>query len=283
MPFSRIRITERLVTVTEDSKYCKARHRYRGSEPKEGSSQLPRIRTAGRFVPDIKDWDHGRGRHRQRQFEPHKGLYTTTEDSIDRKLVTILKDSNHGKGCHKHREFEPQRKTGHKYWGVEPNEGFVANTEDSNHRKALRDIRSELIQNSSPPQYQNFSRRNWSYGLVCSFLPLIFPKEYQICMITSGGSRISPGGRQLPGGGGGANIRFCQFFPKNCMKSKEFGHPGGGHAPLAPPLNLPLITCCRLGVHGWDPAVLIKGLTQNDRLTLWHPPVKIGNNKTCRD
>ena len=33
-----------------------------------------------------------------------------------------------------------------------------------------------------------------------------------------------PGG----GGGGGANIRFCQNFPKNCMKLKEFGRPGGG-------------------------------------------------------
>ena len=26
---------------------------------------------------------------------------------------------------------------------------------------------------------------------------------------------------------GGANIRFCQKFPKNCMKLKEFGPPGG--------------------------------------------------------
>ena len=31
---------------------------------------------------------------------------------------------------------------------------------------------------------------------------------------------------------GGANTRFCQNFPKNCMKLKEFG-PGGGA--LAPP------------------------------------------------
>ena len=34
-------------------------------------------------------------------------------------------------------------------------------------------------------------------------------------IIYSGGSRISPrSGRQLSGGGGHANIRFCQFFPK---------------------------------------------------------------------
>ena len=31
---------------------------------------------------------------------------------------------------------------------------------------------------------------------------------------------------------GGANIRFCQNFPKNCMKLKEFGPPGG--VPRAP-------------------------------------------------
>ena len=33
-----------------------------------------------------------------------------------------------------------------------------------------------------------------------------------IITIISGGSRISPGGRQLPGGG--TNTRFCQIFPK---------------------------------------------------------------------
>ena len=35
---------------------------------------------------------------------------------------------------------------------------------------------------------------------------------------------------------GGANIRFCQIFPKNCMKFKEFGCPGG-RASLASPLR----------------------------------------------
>ena len=39
----------------------------------------------------------------------------------------------------------------------------------------------------------------------------VFVHKYNV--ITSGGSRISPRrGRQLPGGG--ANIRFCQNFPK---------------------------------------------------------------------
>ena len=33
------------------------------------------------------------------------------------------------------------------------------------------------------------------------------------------------GGANSPGGG--ANIRFCQKFPKICMKLKEFGPPGG--------------------------------------------------------
>ena len=49
------------------------------------------------------------------------------------------------------------------------------------------------------------------------------------------------GGRQLPGGGRQHTI--LPNFPKNCMKSKEFGHPGGGRVPLAPPppLNPPLV------------------------------------------
>ena len=42
----------------------------------------------------------------------------------------------------------------------------------------------------------------------------------------------SPGGRQhtnLPN------------FPKNCMKLKEFGPPGGARIPRAPPLDPPLV------------------------------------------
>ena len=42
------------------------------------------------------------------------------------------------------------------------------------------------------------------------------------------------GGRQLPRGGRQHTI--LPNFPKNCMKSKEFGRPGGGGArPLRPP------------------------------------------------
>ena len=41
----------------------------------------------------------------------------------------------------------------------------------------------------------------------------------------SGGSRISPRrGRQLPGG---HQHTILPNFPKNCMKLKEFGPPGG--------------------------------------------------------
>ena len=49
--------------------------------------------------------------------------------------------------------------------------------------------------------------------------------------LSSGGSRISPRrGRQLPRGG--ANIRFCQIFPKTAWNWKNLG-PGGG-VPCAP-------------------------------------------------
>ena len=52
----------------------------------------------------------------------------------------------------------------------------------------------------------------------------------------------------FPRGGGansrgeGGNIRFCQNFPKNCMKLKEFGPSGGGgRVSLATPLDPPLV------------------------------------------
>ena len=64
-----------------------------------------------------------------------------------------------------------------------------------------------------------------------SFNLLICCQQLQV----SGGSRISPRrGRQLPGGGG-ANIRFCQIFLKNCMKLKEFGPPWAGTRDTCPP------------------------------------------------
>ena len=47
----------------------------------------------------------------------------------------------------------------------------------------------------------------------------------------SAGSRISLR-RETPQGG--TNIQFCQIFPKNCIKLKEFGPPGGACVPHAP-------------------------------------------------
>ena len=59
----------------------------------------------------------------------------------------------------------------------------------------------------------------------------------------SGGSRISPRrGRQLPRGG--LQHIIWPNFPKNCMKLKEFGPPGGGGGArpkfyyVDPPLNV---------------------------------------------
>ena len=56
----------------------------------------------------------------------------------------------------------------------------------------------------------------------------------------SGGSRISPRwGCQLSRGH--ANIRFCQIFPKNYLKLKEFGPRGARppRPPFDPPLQIP--------------------------------------------
>ena len=47
----------------------------------------------------------------------------------------------------------------------------------------------------------------------------------------SGGSRIFPRGGCEPSRGG----MNTPNFPENCMKSKEFGRPGGGVRPSRPP------------------------------------------------
>ena len=55
---------------------------------------------------------------------------------------------------------------------------------------------------------------------------------------TSGGSRIFPRGGCEPSRGG----MNTPNFPENCMKSKEFGCPGGGVRPSHPPLDPPMNT-----------------------------------------
>ena len=54
---------------------------------------------------------------------------------------------------------------------------------------------------------------------------------YKITTITSGGSRIFPGG-----GAPTPKIAIIfHIFAENCMKMKEFGPPGGARVPGAPP------------------------------------------------
>ena len=55
--------------------------------------------------------------------------------------------------------------------------------------------------------------------------------------VFSGGSRIFPRGGVNPPGGGVNTPNF----PENCMKSKEFGRPGGGVRPSRPPLDPPMV------------------------------------------
>ena len=76
----------------------------------------------------------------------------------------------------------------------------------------------------------------------CNFISLI-PKDkfwtWRINFLTiiSGGSRIFPRGGREPSRGGVNTPNF----PENCMKSKEFGRPGGGVRPSRPPLDPPMI------------------------------------------
>ena len=72
----------------------------------------------------------------------------------------------------------------------------------------------------------------------------------------SGGSRIFPRGGREPSRGGVNTPNF----PENCMKSKEFGRPGGACVPHAPPRSAnagglhPGESACREGLHLWDSA-----------------------------
>ena len=64
---------------------------------------------------------------------------------------------------------------------------------------------------------------------------------------SSGGSRIFPRGGREPSRGGVNTPNF----PENCMKSKEFGRPGGGVRPSRPPLDPPMksVNIPRLDIH----------------------------------
>ena len=56
---------------------------------------------------------------------------------------------------------------------------------------------------------------------------------------------FSRGGGREPSRGGVNTPNF----PENCMKSKEFGRPGGGRASLTPPLDPPMViqtTCIKI-------------------------------------
>ena len=67
-------------------------------------------------------------------------------------------------------------------------------------------------------------------------LTLASYQEIYFCTTFSGGSRIFPRGGREPSRGGVNTPNF----PENCMKSKEFGRPGGGVRPSRPPLDPPM-------------------------------------------
>ena len=61
---------------------------------------------------------------------------------------------------------------------------------------------------------------NWEISVTCQWRIQDFPE---------GGREPSRGGVNTPN------------FPENCMKSKEFGRPGGGVRPSRPPLDPPML------------------------------------------
>ena len=64
---------------------------------------------------------------------------------------------------------------------------------------------------------------------------------------SSGGSRIFPRGGREPSRGGVNTPNF----PENCMKSKEFGRPGGACVPHAPPRSANAFTPAIFSTIAW--------------------------------
>ena len=67
-----------------------------------------------------------------------------------------------------------------------------------------------------------------------TFELLLIETSFLVCTVADPG--FSRGGREPSRGG--VNT---PNFPENCMKSKEFGRPGGGRASLTPPLDPPMM------------------------------------------
>ena len=68
------------------------------------------------------------------------------------------------------------------------------------------------------------------YYPSCPLYIVAFDYQWRIQDFPEGGREPSRGGVNTPN------------FPENCMKSKEFGRPGGGVRPSRPPLDPPMIT-----------------------------------------
>ena len=62
---------------------------------------------------------------------------------------------------------------------------------------------------------------------------------------------FSRGGGREPSRGGVNTPNI----PENCMKSKEFGRPGGGRASLTPPLDPPMVWCRSTVLVHWPQAI----------------------------
>ena len=89
----------------------------------------------------------------------------------------------------------------------------------------------KFIRNTSRCLFQDNMSRNISNH--CILLRQLVPRHIHISsyITYSGGSRIFPRGGHEPSRGGVNTPNF----PENCMKSKEFGRPGGACIPHTPP------------------------------------------------
>ena len=86
------------------------------------------------------------------------------------------------------------------------------------------EFKNEL--NENKVQFARIRDKNVNF-ILCQF--------QRFALYFSGGSRIFPRGlHQLP-----KVLLFSKFLAKKCMKMIEFGHPEGGGASLAPPLDPP--------------------------------------------
>ena len=159
--------------------------------------------------------------------QPRSRDRTVNADDVMATLVTQLRNLRTTHSAHGSNDTYSENETGtieeesvgtESYFdGSEGGYGEVACKEEADDRSKAGSVSESSVTSSRSFNRKNTQRETSSSG--------------DEAKVFSGGSRIFPRGGVNPPGGGVNTPNF----PENCMKSKEFGRPGGGVRPSRPP------------------------------------------------